>query len=75
MHFYGQDILWMVQDGTFMDKTFYGQDILWMVQDGTFMDKTFFGWYKSQFCSFKAKCIFIHNNAISHVSKTKPWII
>ena len=32
-----------------------------------FMDKTFFAWFKSY--SFKVKCVFMHDNAPSHVSK------
>ena len=34
-----------------------------------FMGKIFFVWYKFFSCSFKVKCIFIQNNAPSHVSK------
>lgn len=34
-----------------------------------FMYKTFFEWYKSQPGSFKAKCVFMHNNAALYVSK------
>ena len=34
-----------------------------------FMDKTFFAWYKSQSHSFKVKCVFMHDNDPSHVSK------
>ena len=33
------------------------------------MDKTFFEWYKSKFLSFKVKCVFMHINASSHISK------
>ena len=34
-----------------------------------FMDKTFFACYKCQSHSFIAKCVFIHDNAPSDVSK------
>lgn len=34
-----------------------------------FIKKIFFAWYKSQFHSFKVKCVFMHDNAPSHVSK------
>ena len=34
-----------------------------------FMNKTFFTWYKFQSRSFKVKCVFMRNNAPSHVSK------
>lgn len=32
-----------------------------------FMDKT--EWYNFQPCNFKVKCVFMHNNAPSHMSK------
>ena len=35
---------------------------------GNFIDKILFAWYKSQFCSLKMKCVFMHNNVSSHVS-------
>ena len=34
-----------------------------------FMDKTFFAWYKSKPRSFKVKCVFMHEDAPSQVSK------
>ena len=37
--------------------------------DHDFIDKAFFTWYKSQSCCFKVKCIFMHDNAPSPVSK------
>ena len=34
-----------------------------------FMDKIFSPWYKFQSQSFKVKCLFMHDNVPSHVSK------
>ena len=34
-----------------------------------FKEKTFFAWYKSPSRSFKVKCVSMHDNAPSHVSK------
>ena len=51
-----------------VDQTFTG---LFQVNEGVklnsanycdFMDKIFFAWYKSQSCSFKGKCAFMHDN-------------
>ena len=37
--------------------------------NSNFIDKTFFEWSKTQSHSFKLKCVVMHNNALSHVSK------
>ena len=39
------------------------------LNDCNSMYKTFFAWYKSQSHSFKVNCVFMHDNAPSHVSK------
>ena len=41
----------------------------------SFLDANFFRWYKSQTRQFKAKCIFMHDNAPAHASQyTKAYL-
>ena len=40
-----------------------------------FMNKTFITLYQSQSCSFKVKCVFMYDNATSHIYKLTQEIL